>query len=283
MGEDRFVSTSQQSFMQIPTIGEIGRDDHESRRMQSDGGRDGDGLFTQTDCPTLQQQSRRIFPPAISQSFSYSPVPSRPLASFTPPRMADLPGRPMIPAISPMHHPRPPPPRLPVLLQESKNRCHALNHPVPIKFQGDMEEAMRHPLPDFSMLVNFPISLRQNRALPQGTRCCVMCGTVRPTCSRARNRQQKSAPINFTMCDDFVTIPTQNKGLCTVCDISVWVVQETGCQIKWCKGCKNFRQWAFFGEKGLATKCGRCRERQRSKYAKVKEAKKKQTKRLQAP
>ena len=110
-----------------------------------------------------------------------------------------------------------------------------------------------------------------------------MCGVVRPTCSRARNRQQKSssAKPNFqdfcgNLSDDFVTIPTQNKGLCTVCDISVWVVQASGCQIKWCKGCKNFRQWAFFGEKGLATKCGRCRERQRSKYARMKDVKKKQ-------
>jgi Zn-finger nucleic acid-binding protein len=62
-------------------------------------------------------------------------------------------------------------------------------------------------------------------------------------------------------------IPRQNKGLCTACDVTVWVVTSTGMEIKWCKGCKNFRPWAAFGDKGLATKCVRCRDRQREKYA----------------
>lgn len=63
-------------------------------------------------------------------------------------------------------------------------------------------------------------------------------------------------------------IPRQNKGLCTSCDVSIWVLTDgSGLEIKWCKGCKNFRPWAAFGDKGLATKCMRCRERQREKYA----------------
>lgn len=62
-------------------------------------------------------------------------------------------------------------------------------------------------------------------------------------------------------------IPRQNKGLCTACDVTVWVVVSDGLEIKWCKGCKNFRPWAAFGDKGSATKCVRCRERQREKYA----------------
>ena len=62
-------------------------------------------------------------------------------------------------------------------------------------------------------------------------------------------------------------IPRQNKGLCTACDVTVWVVVEDGLEIKWCKGCKNFRPWAAFGSKGSATKCVRCRDRQREKYA----------------
>jgi hypothetical protein len=39
--------------------------------------------------------------------------------------------------------------------------------------------------------------------------------------------------------------------------------------IKWCKGCKNFRCWpeAFGIEKSRATKCIKCRVRQRYKYA----------------
>jgi hypothetical protein len=62
-------------------------------------------------------------------------------------------------------------------------------------------------------------------------------------------------------------IPRQNKGLCTACDVTVWVVVTDGLEIKWCKGCKNFRPWAAFGDKGSATKCVRCRDRQREKYA----------------
>ena len=66
-------------------------------------------------------------------------------------------------------------------------------------------------------------------------------------------------------------IPRQNKGLCTACDVTVWVVTQSSLEIKWCKGCKNFRPWAAFGDKGLATKCVRCRDRQREKYALQKE------------
>jgi len=72
---------------------------------------------------------------------------------------------------------------------------------------------------------------------------------------------------------NYASIPTQNKGLCTICDVNVWLVISSGLEIKWCKGCKNFRPWAAFGDKGLATKCVRCRERQREKYALTKEEK----------
>lgn len=41
--------------------------------------------------------------------------------------------------------------------------------------------------------------------------------------------------------------------------------------IKWCKGCKNFRHWSAFGEKTRATKCAKCRDRQKEKYAAQKE------------
>ena len=165
---------------------------------------------------------------------------------------------------------------------ESKGKCVALGNPLPRKFQGNMELSKDEEVPDFSSLVNFPTNsvLRQNRVLPNGMRCCVMCGSIRRTCSRLRSRKNDgslSPGRNVLVCgsgDDYVTIPTQNKGLCTLCDISVWVVLETGRQIKWCKGCKNFRPWAGFGDKGLATKCVRCRDRQREKYALLKNAKK---------
>ena len=39
---------------------------------------------------------------------------------------------------------------------------------------------------------------------------------------------------------------------------------------------KNFRPWAAFGDKGRATKCVGCRDRQREKYALQKEEKERQ-------
>ena len=99
-------------------------------------------------------------------------------------------------------------------------------------------------------------------------RTCMMCGKACP-CSRS------SGMTDSNKNDGFAIIPTQNKGLCTLCDVNVWVVIGSGLQIKWCKGCKNFRPWAAFGDKGLATKCLRCRERQREKYALQKEEKEK--------
>jgi len=242
------------------------------------------GIFSKRRSSPQGMQSRGNFP-AVSQSFSYSPVPP-PRAMAPQSHHVGTPPRPPVGHMG-FHGGRPggnmvEPPRFPVFMQESKGRCAALTHPVPSKYQGDMEKAMNTPLPEFSSLVNYPNSLRQNRTLPSGMRCCVMCGTIRPTCSRSRNRSKGGAPMKSPfqdyggVVDDFVTIPTQNKGLCTMCDISVWVVRDSGCQIKWCKGCKNFRQWSFFGEKGLATKCGRCRERQRDKYAKMKDSKRKE-------
>merc|ERR1740124_1679130 len=174
-------------------------------------------------------------------------------------------------------------------------------------------------VPEFTSLVNFPshMSQKQSHNLPEGMRCCVMCGHACP-CSAA-NKNKKGAKVvkceRNQMLDDlnstatsssnnnngnsnsnnggmalplgssngqgvnqqhpngpmsnpggsYAIIPTQNKGLCTHCDANVWV----------CKGCKNSRPWAAFGEKGLATKCVRCRERQREKYAAQKEEKEK--------
>ena len=108
---------------------------------------------------------------------------------------------------------------------------------------------------------------------------CVMCGTVCHTSGSAvkKAKQQGKTPLGNSQCNAAIsqgnnpaTIPMQNKGLCTNCDVGVWVVISTGVEIKWCKGCKNFRTWAAFGDKGLATKCVRCRDRQREKYAQSK-------------
>ena len=131
-------------------------------------------------------------------------------------------------------------------------------------------------LPDFPRLVNFPDYLSRGQirtggdgcgSTAEGKRHCVMCGQLR-VCSKSANRMSKPSSMKPDADSTVHIIPRQNKGVCTACDVAVWVmVSQDGLEIKWCKGCKNFRPWAGFGEKGLATKCVRCRHRQREKYA----------------
>lgn len=143
-------------------------------------------------------------------------------------------------------------------------KCTPLLPPVPTHFRGDFEKAQTTRIPDFSFLSNFPPN--NMVSLPHGTKCCVMCGEAR-SCNMGKSSKTKSMKSFQTSTKDAVVIPNQNKGLCTLCDVKIWVVKESGLQIKWCKGCKNFQSWAAFGEKGSATKCVKCRDRQREKYA----------------
>lgn len=189
------------------------------------------------------------------------------------------------------HHSMPPPMASPhhmspMNMSQSKRKCVPLKPPIPSKFQGDMEKVKGAAVPEFTSLVNFPAHMSQKQSvnLPEGMRCCVMCGNACP-CSagnkkkgtKGKNDSSNSQDGGSMMADkgSYAIIPTQNKGLCTLCDVNVWVVVNNGLEIKWCKGCKNFRPWAAFGDKGLATKCLRCRERQREKYALQKEEKEK--------
>lgn len=165
----------------------------------------------------------------------------------------------------------------------SKSNCVPMKPPIPSKFQGDMNKFKDVAVPDFNNLVNFPCHMNQKSApAPDGTRNCVMCGHSCPCTTggkqKGKNNSHPLADNNQNkgasgMNNNFAIIPSQNKGLCTLCDVNVWIVVHSGLEIKWCKGCKNFRPWAAFGEKGLATKCVRCRERQREKYAMEKEKK----------
>lgn len=111
-----------------------------------------------------------------------------------------------------------------------------------------------------------------------GKKRCVMCGQWRISATYVRAKRsatsnhQMEANISTGGSDDAASsshiIPRQNKGVCTACDVTVWRALELdGMEIKWCKGCKNFRPWAAFGTKGSATKCVRCRDRQKEKYA----------------
>ena len=133
------------------------------------------------------------------------------------------------------------------------------SHSCIIKSFRDIEADKDLVVPDFVSLMNFP-----SLSLPGNLRSCVMCGTGCPTAAAVKYKKARTGSKSNS---DEAFIPTQNKGLCTLCDVHVWIIGSSGMEIKWCKGCKNFRCWASFGEKGHATKCLRCRERQREKYA----------------
>ena len=128
-------------------------------------------------------------------------------------------------------------------------------------------------LPAFAEIVNFPEHLPEKGSpskksdgekIPPkqpSAKPCVMCGVTcifaGTTPSRLHSQKQ---PI----------IPKQNKGLCNSCDGKTWIFSELNAPIKWCKGCKNFRSLRNFGDKHRATKCTRCRQRQRENYAELK-------------
>jgi hypothetical protein len=185
----------------------------------------------------------------------------------------------------------------------SANRCVPLQEPIPSKCWGTPEHAETIVIPDFHRLVNYPDYLIKNypdylrkarskktkqvdtQVDKNGKRHCVMCGIAR-LCSASSGKPTPSTRVRTPKFANAIDdedddessqggtthiIPRQNKGLCTACDVTVWVITDSGIEIKWCKGCKNFRPWAAFGDKGMATKCVRCRERQREKYASQKD------------
>lgn len=147
-------------------------------------------------------------------------------------------------------------------------KCVPLQGPIPSKFYGDIEANKDAPVPVFDEIVNFPQYLAKNATQQgDGTRSCVMCGKER-LCTATWGGAGNAAGTGASAEADII-IPRQNKGLCTKCDVAIWelVHHKDHTQIKWCKGCKNFRPWAGFGEKGSATKCTKCRDRQKEKYA----------------
>ena len=93
--------------------------------------------------------------------------------------------------------------------------CMKMTPPLPPRCEHDTTPGME--IPAFSQLVNFPTARYYNK--------CVMCD---------------SSEFN---------IPKQNKGVCNNCDVAIWVVNPSGMNIKYCKGCKNFKKWVKFGVK----------------------------------
>lgn len=77
-----------------------------------------------------------------------------------------------------------------------------------------------------------------------------------PTFQQVVNFPNSKYLGNCVMCDESeFPIPSQNKGVCNNCDSAVWIFSSMGMQIKWCKGCKNFRKWLDFGEKVRNISC----------------------------
>lgn len=111
--------------------------------------------------------------------------------------------------------------------------CMKMTPPLPPRCEHD--NAPHTELPAFCQLVNFPTARYYGN--------CVMCD------------------------ESEFSIPKQNKGVCNNCDVAIWVVNPSGMNIKWCKGCKNFRKWVDFGVKGYSSKCERCRFQQATRYA----------------
>ena len=112
-------------------------------------------------------------------------------------------------------------------------KCYPKSKPHSTHFKGEFDMDAR--IPDFSFLTNYPPG-RANE-LPEGTKCCVMCGEIRG-CNPGKSTKTKSMKSSEGYSQDTVVIPNQNKGLCTLCDVEVWVIKKDNTEIKWCKGCK---------------------------------------------
>ena len=111
-------------------------------------------------------------------------------------------------------------------------KCYPKSNSHFTHFKGEFDREAR--IPDFSFLINY--SPRTDK-LSEGTKCCVMCGEIRG-CNQGKSTKTKSMKSSEGYSQDTVVIPNQNKGLCTLCDVKVWVIKKDNTEIKWCKGCK---------------------------------------------
>ena len=128
-------------------------------------------------------------------------------------------------------------------------KCYSLKHPLPGKFQGDMERNKSRTVPDFTSLINFPSSGGSSAASKAAcnsnggsiSKICVMCGKLCPV-SQGKKNKASSAYIKNGNNTQAPIIPSQNKGLCTACDVSVWCVGRV-VTVSRCE-CVVFWAWA---------------------------------------
>eukprot|EP00546_Thalassionema_frauenfeldii_P015608 CAMPEP_0178908168 /NCGR_PEP_ID=MMETSP0786-20121207/7775_1 /TAXON_ID=186022 /ORGANISM="Thalassionema frauenfeldii, Strain CCMP 1798" /LENGTH=603 /DNA_ID=CAMNT_0020580045 /DNA_START=234 /DNA_END=2042 /DNA_ORIENTATION=- len=108
------------------------------------------------------------------------------------------------------------PSKLPLSLY--KHRCTLLKPPLPSKsstHQADDDDDDNEDLPCFSLLINYPsVPFNNVKRNTLGFKYCIMCGLACPIRNPTTKPDDKESPRP--------TIPAQNKGLCTHCDVSVW-------------------------------------------------------------
>jgi len=135
--------------------------------------------------------------------------------------------------------------------------CLPLMPPVPPKFQGDIKRHKRLKVPHFDVLVNYPQNIVvAGSAHPD--KYCVMCNKESSSTSLARHKGVCSGCIGTVW--EFVTHSNStNSSLSSLSSPKDHDNGATSMQLKYCKGCREFRHWAAFGDRGHAGRCKPCR------------------------
>jgi hypothetical protein len=103
------------------------------------------------------------------------------------------------------------------------------------------------PLPDFRQLINYNY-FRQ--ASKDSNKTCVMCGV---TCQYLHTKQDHKDELPFIL--------RKEKGVCNVCQDTIWAVVGSKLEIRFCYFCRTFHPWvAFVNNVGqVMRKCESCR------------------------
>ena len=128
-------------------------------------------------------------------------------------------------------------------------RADCRNSSTPLNYQ-DLPPLDSCPIQEVSYgsVVNFTRCTRREKS-GGATNWCVMCGKLEGTG------------------DDCVTILSQNKDVCKVCDTVTWKHNPTGAYFRWCKGCKRFHEIHAFAGMLKSPKCDDARARHKAAEA----------------